>query len=153
MRSAFLHGWLRQVLLSSDCEPPLTSNTDHSTSSLVPMSLCSRPRTIDNVAHQEEVISTLTRALETANVRTDQFCAAVCFAALLHRAGVLVVTALTGTCCGKSLPIRMFTVGLTLCRCRTCSSTDHQAQARPQQRLPSDDSYSGLCIPQRLHAI
>ena len=57
------------------------------------MSLCSRPRTIDNVAHQEEVISTLTRALETANVRTDQFCAAVCFAALLHRAGVLVVTA------------------------------------------------------------
>jgi hypothetical protein len=30
--------------------------------------LCSRPKSVADVAHQEEVVSTLTKALETANV-------------------------------------------------------------------------------------
>ena len=34
-----------------------------------PLELCSRPRQITDVAHQEEVINTLKSALETANVR------------------------------------------------------------------------------------
>lgn len=31
---------------------------------------CSRPRNVKDVAHQEEVVATLTKALETANVGT-----------------------------------------------------------------------------------
>ena len=80
--------------------------------------LCSRPKSVNEVAHQEEVVQTLDKALQGSNVRGWQ----------LHRALRTVAVALEPC---------------AACSCRTFYSMGLLARARPPQLWPLHASCMG----------
>ena len=93
--------------------------------------LCSRPRSVSDVAHQEEVVRALQKAMESSNVRhmppTDH----------------CQMLPLLLSCCQRTDRLHAFLISFILCSCRTCCSMGHQELGRHQQPWPWRGSYLG----------
>lgn len=83
---------------------------------------CSRPKVIEDVAHQDEVVSTLSKAMQTANVR---------LVTAWHRPGHDLT----------SPPQR---VAVLACRCPICCSMVHPELVRRQLPLQLGDTCMGV---------
>lgn len=95
--------------------------------------LCSRPRSVSDVAHQEEVVRALQKAMESSNVRhmpLAEHCQMLPLLLSLSR-------------CQRTDGLHAYLISFIPCSCRTCSSMGHLELGRHQQPWLWRGSYMG----------